>query len=134
VFGNEDARRVVDLLRYATIARRHIGPHAPLARGYKAISRKWLALIGQALPDLSADALVWGFSFAVGSLYSWQLFDHLYDEVLPHGRELSPDEITDMLTAFCCAGLRGLEASELEGSRKRTSVHIPRLSSQPPRN
>lgn len=133
VFGNKEQRRVVDLLRYATIARHHVGPDIPLARGYNAISSKWLALIGQALPDLPADRLVWGFSFAVGSLYSWQLFDHLYDKLLPHDCELSSEEVTNMLTTFCSAGLRGLEASESERGRMRTSVHIPRLSESPPR-
>ena len=52
--------------------------------------------------------LVWGFSFAVGAMYSWQLLDHLYDDMLPHEHEFTAADVTEMLVTFNSAGLKAL--------------------------
>ena len=106
VFAAGDRRRVVDMLRMSPLMRRLLGDEGPITSNYNAISRRWIEAIHESLPEIPGDILVWGFSFAVGSLYSWQLFDHLYDDVLPHERELSAAEVTDMLIAFNSGGLR----------------------------
>ena len=109
VFAADDRRRVVDLLRLSPLMRRALGGDAPVTSNYNTISRKWIAAIHEALPDIPGDMLVWGFSFAVGSLYSWQLLDHLYDDMLPHERDLSAAEVSESLVAFASGGLRALQ-------------------------
>lgn len=108
VFAADDRRRVIDMLRLSPLMRRALGEKGAVASNYNSISRRWIAAIHDALPAIPGDMLVWGFSFAVGSLYSWQLLDHLYDDVLPHERELTAAEVTDMLVAFSSGGLRAL--------------------------
>lgn len=109
VFASDNRRQVVDLLRLSPPLRRALGIEGPVTSNYNAISRRWIAAIKAALPAIPGDMLVWGFSFAVGSLYSWQLLDHLYDDFLPHERELSAAEITEALVAFASGGLRSLQ-------------------------
>ena len=109
VFAAGDRRRVVDLLRLSPLMRRVFGEDGPVTSNYNAISRRWIAAIHEALPAIPGDMLVWGFSFAVGSLYSWQLLDHLYDDMLPHERDLSAAEVTELLVAFASGGLRALQ-------------------------
>lgn len=108
VFAAGDRRQVVDMLRLSPLMRRVFGQDVPVTSNYNTISRRWIAAIHEALPDIPGDMLVWGFSFAVGSLYSWQLLDHLYDDLLPHERELSAAEVTEMLVTFASGGLRAL--------------------------
>ena len=108
VFAADDRRQVVDLLRLSPLMRRALRIEGPVATNYNTISRRWIAAIHEALPAIPGDLLVWGFSFAVGSLYSWQLLDHLYDDLLPHERELCAAEVTEMLVAFASGGLRAL--------------------------
>lgn len=108
VFAADDRRRIVDLLRLSPLMRRAFGSAAPVTTNYNSISRRWIAAIQKALPAIPGDILVWGFSFAVGATYSWQLLDHLYDDMLPHEREFTAGEVTEMLVAFSSGGLKAL--------------------------
>ena len=106
--GDEHKRPAVLLMRSSVMVRRQMGREATEIRDYRRMTARWLSALGQAEPGLSPSRIVWAFSFAVGSIYSWQLFDHQYDAMLEGGDTFSAAEITDMLVGFCCGGFDAL--------------------------
>jgi hypothetical protein len=63
--------------------------------------------VGEACPTLSNPEVVWGFSFIVGALYSWELMDNRYDEIIAMPSE-DPEVIAERLIDFAVSGMQGL--------------------------
>jgi hypothetical protein len=51
--------------------------------------------------------VVWGFSFIVGALYSWELMDNRYDAIIAMPSE-DPEVIAERLIDFAVSGMQGL--------------------------
>lgn len=103
-FGSDSARSVVELMSDTSAIRRTLGPAVPLIRGHDRTTRRFLDAIGLALPGVSQDEKTWGYSFAVGALYSFQLIDHLYDSHMDGSFDPTPDRVDDLLVSFIVGG------------------------------
>ncbi|MDB5430821.1 MAG: TetR family transcriptional regulator [Caulobacter sp.] len=68
---------------------------------------RWIDAVGRACPTLSKSEAVWGFSFVVGALYSWEMMDNRYDEIIDM-TDSNPDDIVEYLVDFAVAGMQGL--------------------------
>ena len=115
------AKPVVDRARSATAAdrraprllRQWVG--APLevraemrARNHSQDSlSRWIERMAQACPTLSKAEVVWGYSFVVGAIYSWELMDNRYDEIVAMP-DTDPADIVEYLVDFAMAGMQGL--------------------------
>ena len=75
--------------------------------------RIWIDSFMQACPGLSRAQAVWGFSFIVGALYSWEMMDNRYDDFLDPGRD-DPDTIAEYLVSFAVGGMRGIAGETLD--------------------
>jgi AcrR family transcriptional regulator len=75
--------------------------------------RIWIESVAIASPDLSNAQAVWGFSFIVGALYSYEMMDNRYDEILDLGRD-DPDTIAEYLINFAVAGMQGIGGRGLD--------------------
>lgn len=73
------------------------------------VLKRWIARVHAACPGLSLSQVTWGFSFVVGSLYSWELMDRRYDGIIDMA-EAGPQEIVDYLVEFTVRGMEGLVA------------------------
>jgi len=109
--GDEEQRSTVELLRSSVATRRLLGINAPTLRGHARMSQRFVGAIRQALPNLSQSTSTWAYSFAIGSLYSWQLMDHFYDGLMQGEPDRSPEEVTDLLVTFVCGGLQALDGA-----------------------
>lgn len=107
--GDEEQRWTVELLRSSVATRRVLGINAPTLRGQARMSRRLVDAIRRTLPHLSQSRSTWAYSFAIGSLYSWQLMDRFYDGLMPDEPDPSPEAVTDLLVAFICGGLQALD-------------------------
>jgi hypothetical protein len=72
-------------------------------------------------PTLSTSEVVWGFSFIVGSLYSWELMDNRYDEIIAMEHD-HPDVIVERLVEFALCGMQGLIECVDRAALKRDAV------------
>jgi AcrR family transcriptional regulator len=68
---------------------------------------RWIDRVRVACPTLSKSEAVWGFSFVVGALYSWELMDHRYDEIIDVD-DADADDIVGYLVEFAVCGMQGL--------------------------
>jgi AcrR family transcriptional regulator len=68
---------------------------------------RWIAHVRTVCPTLSKSEVVWGFSFIVGALYSWELMDNRYDEIIAMEHD-GPEVIVDRLVEFAVCGMQGL--------------------------
>lgn len=69
---------------------------------------RWIDAIQLACPSLVRQDIVWAFSFVVGAIYSWQLVDHRYDQLLGQDIQRTVDGITGDIVTFGCAGIHAL--------------------------
>lgn len=69
--------------------------------------RIWIDSVMKACPGLTSSQAVWGFSFIVGALYSYEIMDNRYDDILDLGRD-DPDTIAEYLIDFAVAGMQGI--------------------------
>jgi AcrR family transcriptional regulator len=69
--------------------------------------RLWIESVMNASPGLSKTQAVWGFSFIVGALYSYEMMDNRYDDILDLGSD-DPDTIAEYLVNFAVAGMEGI--------------------------
>ncbi|MBO9711761.1 TetR/AcrR family transcriptional regulator [Sphingomonas sp.] len=69
--------------------------------------RTWIESVRAASPGLSTAQAVWGFSFIVGALYSYEMMDNRYDEILDPGTD-DPDTVAEYLVNFAVAGMQGI--------------------------
>jgi AcrR family transcriptional regulator len=67
----------------------------------------WIDCVREQCPGLPRSDVVWGFSFVVGSLYSWEMTDSHYDAIIEMD-ELTGDQVVDCLVEFAVCGLQGL--------------------------
>jgi len=82
---------------------------------------RWIATLGNACPTLSTSEVVWGFSFIVGALYSWELMDNRYDEIIVMQPE-DPDVIVERLIDFAVSGIQGLIDGANRSALKRDAA------------
>lgn len=68
---------------------------------------RWIESMTLACPTLTKSEVVWGFSFVVGSLYSWELMDNRYDEIVDV-EDIEPEDIVEYLVDFAVSGMEGL--------------------------
>ena len=68
---------------------------------------RWIDSLTLACPTLTKSEVVWGFSFVVGSLYSWELMDNRYDEIVDV-EDAAPEDIVEYLVDFAVSGMQGL--------------------------
>ncbi|MEA3149464.1 MAG: hypothetical protein QOD56_403 [Gammaproteobacteria bacterium] len=72
---------------------------------------RWIEHVRAVCPaTMSMSEVVWGFSFVVGALYSWELMDNRYDEIIAMDY-VSPEEIVERLVDFTVSGMQGFIAS-----------------------
>ncbi|MDR3511946.1 MAG: TetR family transcriptional regulator [Caulobacteraceae bacterium] len=69
--------------------------------------RRWIDSVRGVCPTLTKSEAVWGFSFVVGALYSWEIMDNRYDEVVGSPDD-DPEEIVEYLVEFAVSGMQGL--------------------------
>lgn len=69
---------------------------------------RWIDAIALACPELVRQDIVWAFSFVVGAIYSWQLVDHRYDQLLGQDIQRTVAGITGDIVTFGCAGILAL--------------------------
>jgi len=81
---------------------------------------RWIASVRRACPTLSISEVVWGFSFVVGALYSWELMDNRYDEIIEM-QDDDPEEIVEQLVEFAVSGMQGL----IDRADRRTAAIRP---------
>jgi AcrR family transcriptional regulator len=74
--------------------------------------RIWIESVKGASPGLSNAQAVWGFSFIVGALYSYEMMDNRYDDILDLGD--APDTIAEYLVNFAVAGMQGIAGPEVD--------------------
>ena len=68
---------------------------------------RWIDRFGKVCPTLSKSEAVWAFSFIVGALYSWELMDNRYDEIIELD-QVDADEIIVWLVEFSVSGVQGM--------------------------
>lgn len=69
---------------------------------------RWIDAITLIHPTLSRPLIIWGFSFIVGAIYSWQVIDHRYDSMLGDAAERDAEDVTNDLVSFCTNGFEAL--------------------------
>ncbi|MDE1147128.1 MAG: TetR family transcriptional regulator [Azospirillaceae bacterium] len=77
--------------------------------------RIWIDSVRAASPGLTPAQAVWGFSFIVGALYSYELMDSRYDDIVDLGHD-DPETIAQYLVNFAVAGMRGIGGGVPEAS------------------
>jgi len=82
---------------------------------------RWIAQVKSVCPALSTSEVVWGFSFIVGALYSWELMDNCYDEIVAIEHD-DPEVIVERLVVFAVGGIQGLIESADGVALKRRAV------------
>jgi AcrR family transcriptional regulator len=89
--------------------------HRSLCHGAErtAVGNLWVDAFRSACPGLTRVQAVWGLSFVVDTVYSGQLLDDWLETLLPApAPDADADAITDMVVAFCSAGLAALSRHE----------------------
>ncbi|BCW90915.1 hypothetical protein sos41_40910 [Alphaproteobacteria bacterium SO-S41] len=71
---------------------------------------RWIDALTQLYPRLTRADIVWGFSFVIGTIYSWQVIDHRYDSMLDGDGERSAEDVTADIVAFCSNGMEAIAA------------------------
>jgi AcrR family transcriptional regulator len=69
---------------------------------------RWIDAMERACPSLMRQDIVWAFSFVVGAIYSWQLIDHRYDQLMGPDIQRTAEGITGDIVTFGCAGVHAL--------------------------
>ena len=80
----------------------------------RSVSR-WIDALMRIYPNLTRADVIWGFSFIVGAIYSWQVIDHRYDSMLGVDIERPADDVTGDIVAFCRSGIEAF-------ARRRSAV------------
>lgn len=75
----------------------------------KAIAR-WINEVEIRCSELSHVDVVWAYSFVLGTIYSWQLIDRLYDRFIEGEEHGTVDRITNDIVSFCCSGIDAMIA------------------------
>lgn len=71
--------------------------------------KQWIRRVHDICPTLTPSQVTWGFSFAVGSLYSWELMDRRYDQIIDMA-DIPAQEIVEYLVEFTVRGMEGMIA------------------------
>jgi AcrR family transcriptional regulator len=69
---------------------------------------RWINAMMQCCPTLSRQDMIWAFSFAIGVVYSWQVIDHRYDNLIGSDIERSAEDVTADIVLFCCSGINAI--------------------------
>lgn len=102
-------RRIPRLLRQWNGAPPEVKEQLQLRNRSAEALAKWIESMMTLCPQLSKSEAVWGFSFVVGGLYSWEMTHGHYDRIIDIN-ELDADEVVDCLVEFAICGLQGLIA------------------------
>jgi AcrR family transcriptional regulator len=100
--------RAPRLLRHWVVAPREVSISMRKTHGTEAALKRWIDMLTEACHPLSKADAMWGFSFLVGSIYSWELTDKRYDSVVGFSDDRSAEELTNYLVEFIVAGLRDM--------------------------
>lgn len=100
--------RIPRLLRHWVVAPQEVSVQLRKLHGTEATLRRWIETLMAACPSLSTADAMWGFSFLVGAVYSWELTDKRYDTVLGFSDQRGPEELTDQLVNFVVSGLQDM--------------------------
>jgi AcrR family transcriptional regulator len=114
-------RRVPRLLRQWVGAPPDVRADMRRRNNSQASLARWIAHMGNVCPTLSKSEVVWGFSFIVGALYSWELMDYRYDEIITMEHD-DPEVIIERLVDFAVSGMQGLIESADRAALKRGAV------------
>lgn len=66
---------------------------------------QWIEELEKRMPGCTHADAVWAYSYIVGTVYSWQIIDRLYDKYLDDEPRPNSAEVAQDIVAFCCAGL-----------------------------
>src|SRR4029077_18238810 len=117
--GGEQRASSIRLLREGISMWLHMGsksaPPQPVLN-----ADRWVAAIMRACPKLCRKHAVWVLSFTTSAMLSHQLLDSWLDGLMPPQSCKSPLELTEMMVAFCRAGICAVAAEcerEAEHSR-----------------
>ncbi|WP_260581953.1 TetR/AcrR family transcriptional regulator [Sphingopyxis sp. PET50] len=77
---------------------------------------RWIDAMMACCPGMRRPDMIWAFSFVVGAIYSWQLIDHRYDEMIGPDDDRSIEEVSQDIVAFCCSGIEAIGRRRLEPS------------------
>ena len=69
---------------------------------------RWIDAIQLSCPSLVRQDIVWAFSFVVGAIYSWQLVDNRYDQLMGPDIQRTAEGIAGDIVTFGCAGIHAL--------------------------
>lgn len=105
--ANAADRRVPRLMRQWVGAPPQVRADMRRRNGSGQSLARWIEHVGKACPTLSKQDVVWGFSFVVGALYSWELMDNRYDEIIAMDDQ-DPAGIAERLVQFAVRGMQGL--------------------------
>lgn len=105
--ANAADRRVPRLLRQWVGAPPEVRADMRRRNGSGQSLARWIEHVAKACPTLSKPEVVWGFSFVVGALYSWELMDNRYDEIIAMDDQDAAG-ITERLVQFAVRGMQGL--------------------------
>jgi AcrR family transcriptional regulator len=72
---------------------------------WNATRQFWIDTIVTVQPSLAGARAVWGFSFVIDTIYSSHLLDGWLSDLMPAAPIFSVDSVTDIIVAFCTAGL-----------------------------
>lgn len=105
--ANTADRRVPRLLRQWVGAPPQVRADMRRRNGSGQSLARWIDHVAKACPTLAKPEVVWGFSFVVGALYSWELMDNRYDEIIEMD-EQDAAGIIERLVRFTVRGMQGL--------------------------
>jgi AcrR family transcriptional regulator len=102
--GEERAPGTLRLLReYVAMSVHTVSTNAP--DFIAGVANRWLVAIMEARPTLPRDRAVWLLSFVVMVTFNEQMQHGWYDALLPADSQISAEELTQMIVAFCRAGI-----------------------------
>ena len=102
--GSSRAPGTLRLLReYVAMSVHTISTNAP--ESFAGVANRWLTAIMEARPGLQRARAVWLMSFVVMVTFNEQMQHGWYDDLLPPGSQITAEELTRMIVAFCRAGI-----------------------------
>ncbi|MBL8651135.1 MAG: TetR/AcrR family transcriptional regulator [Sphingopyxis sp.] len=104
---DERDRAMIFIVR-AHLAHSEPGLVGPMIRTADRSMVRWIDAMMACCPGMRRPDMIWAFSFVVGAIYSWQLIDHRYDEMIGPDDDRSIDDVTQDIIAFCCSGIEAI--------------------------
>jgi AcrR family transcriptional regulator len=103
-----EQRRTPKLLRHWVAAPPEVNVALRENYGTEQALGRWIDMLAAAWGPLSNVDAIWGFSYIVGAVYSWEMVYQRYDSIVAFTDDRSADEITRQLVDFAVAGLQGM--------------------------